>query len=186
MRLDGKAGGILIQTRAEPLVFIPLSPGGKHGDGRMKYALIEAADYELVKGGKWRARWDLSTRSFYAGRTTGRAPRRTEEQLHRVILGLTPGDGLQGDHINGRALDNRRSNLRIARNAQNSYNRKRRRNNSSGFKGVFVEGGRYRAMIRHGGRLRHLGFFDTPEAAARAYDAAARELHGNFARTNAA
>ena len=42
--------------------------------------------------------------------------------LHREVLGLTPGDGLETDHRNGDRLDNRRSNLRVATRAQNAQN----------------------------------------------------------------
>lgn len=184
LKLEGKAGGILVETSAAPLVLVPLSIGGKHGDGNLKYALINAADYPLIQHGKWRARWDGTTRTFYAGRTVKFRGRRTEEQIHRVVLGLEFGDTKQGDHLSGATLDNRRSNLRISTPAQNSYNRRRRSSNTSGFKGVFLDHGRWRASIRRG-KLIHLGMFDTAAEAAAAYDKAARELHGEFASANA-
>jgi hypothetical protein len=43
---------------------------------------------------------------------------------------------------------------------------------------------RYRAQIRSDGSLLNLGMYSTPEAAAHAYDQAARVLFGEFAAVN--
>ena len=104
--------------------------------------------------------------------------------LARFILG--PAEGFLVDHINGNPLDNRRANLRPATYAQNAHNRTPRRDTATCLKGVVPAGKRFRACIRPPGESRphHLGTFDTPEEAARAYDAAARLLHGAFARPN--
>lgn len=189
MELLGKAGGILIPTRAAPLVLIPLSPGGKHGDGRMKYALIDAADYERVKDFKWCAAWNRTSRSFYAQSSPPRTRGKTV-QLARLILGLVPGDGIEADHANHATLDNRRPNLRAATPSRNRQNVHRRCDNASGFRGVHLHHNRPKRWARWAARIqsegveRHLGYFKTAEAAGRAYDAAARELHGEFARVN--
>lgn len=104
--------------------------------------------------------------------------------MHRVILGL-PGE-MDGDHRNGDGLDNRRSNLRPATAMQNSQNQGVRKTNKAGLKGVSWWGplGKWKAGIQANGTPVHLGYFETPEAAARAYDAAARLYHGEFAKTN--
>jgi hypothetical protein len=88
------------------------------------------------------------------------------------------------DHRDGDATNNRWSNLRRATASQNSANSRRRRTNTSGYRGVWLCGRsrRWRACITKAGRRRHLGTFATPEAAHDAYVAAARKLFGEFHR----
>jgi len=88
------------------------------------------------------------------------------------------------DHINGFGLDNRRSNLRASDYATNATNQRIRKNNTSGYKGVARNGRGWRALIQKDGHKTHLGTFATPELAALAYDQAAIELFGEFARPN--
>ena len=102
--------------------------------------------------------------------------------LHREILGATQGQIV--DHVNGNGLDCRRANLRICSHAENMRNRRMHKNNRSGQKGVWKNGGRYVATI-HANNVKHyLGTFKTAEEAGRAYSIAAVRLHGEFARTN--
>lgn len=85
------------------------------------------------------------------------------------------------DHRNGDGLDNRRANLRPATAAQNAANQQLSIANTTGYKGVSLyRNGRFRASIQR----RHLGYFDTAADAARAYDAAALDLFGDFAHLN--
>lgn len=88
----------------------------------------------------------------------------------------------QVDHIDGDRANNRWVNLREATNSQNQCNRPRRRTNKSGFKGVHKRRYGYRAEIWGNGRLINLGSFASAEAAHRAYVAAAKQYHGEFAR----
>jgi hypothetical protein len=141
-------------------------------------AIVDDADYEILS----RHRWCVppAGKRPYALRTVGDTGRRLA--MHRVILNAP--DGLQVDHINGDGLDNRRSNLRLATNAQNLQNQKRRSTNTSGYKGVSLyRDGRWSARIRANGRRVFLGYFATPELAHAAYCAAAEKYHGEFART---
>jgi hypothetical protein len=92
---------------------------------------------------------------------------------------------VQVDHINGNGLDNRKANLRLATVAENSQNARRRKDNASGFKGVYWDKywKRWKAQIRYDGKCKRLGTFSTPEEAHEAYCRAAQDFHGQFANT---
>lgn len=86
------------------------------------------------------------------------------------------------DHVNGNASDNRISNLRACSQRENSRNSKRPKNNKSGYKGVSLQGSRFRAYICVERRQIHLGRFDTAEEAYSAYVKAAQKYFGEFAK----
>lgn len=90
----------------------------------------------------------------------------------------------QLDHANGRHGDNRLSNLRPATSAQNQANGPVQKNNTSGHKGVswHRKARKWYARIGIGGKIVHLGSFDTKEAAAIVYNEAAAKQFGEYAR----
>jgi hypothetical protein len=101
-------------------------------------------------------------------------------RMHRVIMGLSPGDGVQVDHINGNRLDNRRANLRVCTHAINNRNQKRTgyAGNASGVRGVTrAPSGAWRARVRIDGQLHHIGCFPTIELAGAAAEEF-RTAHG--------
>jgi hypothetical protein len=100
---------------------------------------------------------------------------------------MSPLPNEEVDHINGDGLDNRRENIRLASPTQNQQNkRKQSAPASSRYKGVTFKTarGRWEASIRVDGKNTFLGRFHDEEAAAHAYDAAARIHHGRFASLN--
>ena len=87
------------------------------------------------------------------------------------------------DHRDGDASNNRWNNLRRATRSQNNANRRRQRNNTSGYKGVYLcRSGRWGAAIQINGKSKHLGTFASPQEAHAAYVKAARKYQGEFAR----
>lgn len=147
-----------------------------------KVALVDDEDFLRINQFKWHARWHEQTQSYYAQRMTSRKlGKQRSIQMHREVLGASVG--VQVDHINCDTLDNRRSNLRLATNAQNVMNSGVRCDNKSGFKGVTKDRDRWSARITLSGKTMRLGSFRTPEEAHAAYCAAAKALHGEFART---
>jgi hypothetical protein len=106
--------------------------------------------------------------------------------MHQFIF--DPTGKLHVDHKSTDGLDNRLENLRLWTGGQNQANVKRKKNNTSGFKGVAwsVRGNAWQVYINSNGVRYHLGYFprDQKDAAARAYDAKAIELHGEFAQLN--
>jgi len=153
------------------VAYIPLwSRGGR----LIGEAIIDADDLALVS----RHRWCCLRRTYPVTRIGARVV-----FLHRLLLVGEPGQVC--DHINGNAWDARRANLRLCSQAENSRNRKMDRRNTSGFKGVTpTASGQWRARIWKDWREVHIGTFPTREAAAHAYDEAARKLHGQFAAPN--
>lgn len=105
------------------------------------------------------------------------------ELLHRFLLQAQPGTLV--DHAHHRTLDNRRSEIRPADRFQNCQNSRTRKDSTTGFRGITPgRNGTYRARIRVNGCRVSLGHFPTQQAAAKAYDEAAKKYHGAFAFTN--
>ncbi len=90
----------------------------------------------------------------------------------------------QLDHINGVKDDNRISNLRIANNTEQQGNQKLMKTNKTGLKGVCKSKapGKWYARISVNWKNVHLGTFNCPAAASFAYQIAADNHFGKFAR----
>jgi hypothetical protein len=141
--------------------------------------LFDPEDWDKIKIFIWRLQ-QIEGKKFKV--VSG--ARKTQIYMHQVILGCPKGFVI--DHINGNPLDNRKSNLRVCTQQENSFNRPRSKNNTSGYKGVSKrkETGKFRAYIHHNFKYRYLGDFKTSKEAAEAYDSAAVKLFGQFAQLN--
>ena len=101
-------------------------------------------------------------------------------RMHVLIAG--PGC----DHRNRNGLDNRRDNLRPATGSQQKQNRRRQRNNKSGYIGVYWNKVQqlWHAQIMHNQKSVWIGRYNSAIEAARARDAKAIEIFGPFAVLN--
>lgn len=161
---------------------IPLS--GKVGAGLV--ALVDDEDYELVSRWSWRLKVKKG-KYFYARAARWRNGMDTDILMHTLLL--SPPPEMFVDHVDGNGLNNQRSNLRLATNAQNQANQNARQGGTSRFKGVYYDRHHkgqkpWRARITKAGRKYSLGRFATEEEAARSYDAAAKEIFKEFANLN--
>lgn len=153
---------------------IPLTQG--------KVAIIDDQDWPLVAPYQRYAIRSTDRRRWYAVATPLDGNRRKAKvKLHNLILGMK-----WADHIDENGLNNRRSNLRPASNAQHPQNIGSR-GGTSRVKGVSWYGrhGKWRVAFNWQGKTHFVGYFTDEEEAARAYIAAILPLAGEFARLNA-
>lgn len=136
--------------------------------------LFSQDDLELLKNYKW----DITPRKYGYTKSTGHYV-----SMARLIMNLPD---CVVDHINGDVTDNRRCNLRTCSIAENVKNKRRPKNNTSGYKGVSWDKNakKWSAFIMKDRKHIFLGYFNSPEAAAYAYNEAAYKYHGEFACYN--
>ena len=140
------------------------------------YTLVDLEDFDRVCAHNWHCRNGVTK---YAVGASG--------PLQNFIIKVPAGH--VADHISGDGLDNRKQNLRICTQAENNLNRRRVTfpGKTSRFKGVCWSkyDNAWLASIKRDYVTHTLGLFADEADAAMAYDKAALELHGEFARTNA-
>lgn len=144
-------------------------------------AIVDDADYYMVSAYSWQITRPTRSGNIYAsGRVGGNLI-----LMHRLILGLTD-PRIMVDHKNCDGLDNRRTNLRLASKSQNNANQRKQDGKSSQYKGVFWNKlvGKWAASIKVDQNKINLGVFQLESDAANAYNLAAIEYFGEFARIN--
>lgn len=142
-------------------------------------AIVDDDDYEKLCEFNW---------YIVESRTPGRvyACRKVNGKKLYMHKSLLECSDLDIDHINGNALDNRKSNLRTVTRSQNNYNSSTRKGCSSKYKGVSISSSnsKFRAIAKIDGKNKHLGYFANELEAASAYDSAAVKHFGEYARFN--
>lgn len=166
------------------MIEIPLTQG--------QVTYVDDVDSDLAEL-KWYAQFDPTYADggrYKAARDVKNKVKRELVYMHRLILERVKGRDLDRfeyvDHQDLNPLNNQRDNLRLATPRQNSANRSRRSDNTSGYKGVNFrkDNNLWVAAVVKNGKRTHLGYFPDPISAAKAYDAEVRKLYGEFALTN--
>lgn len=135
---------------------------------------FDEEDYEIIQ----KYRWHVDSNGYVIAKKENKS-----YKMHRVVLGLTVNDKVEVDHINHNKLDNRKNNLRIVTRSQQCMNTRKRKNNSSGIKGVYKMTGyeKWCAQINASGKRIYLGSFNNKEDAINARLEAEKKLHKEYA-----
>ncbi len=142
------------------------------------YFLLDYEDWV-----KWGTTTFIRDNKGYVINDTGKGDTRKVWNLHRELMGNP--EGLVVDHINGDTLDNRRYNLRVCTVKENVRNSASQAGTSV-YKGVCwdVSKNKWLATIKVDRVPKFLGRFTEELEAAKAYDDAAKQYFGVFARLN--
>lgn len=139
--------------------------------------MFDLEDFELVQQYTWGIE--------HYGYVVTSVPK--PHRLHRLIMSKYQEiEGFEIDHINHDKLDNRKCNLRVCTHQQNNHNQQLKSSNTTGYKGPWWDKRlrKWRATIKYDSRTVYLGYYETAELAALAYNEAATDLFGEFASLN--
>ena len=174
-------GKILSRTRNTPNEFVFEGDICKIKLYNKKYeeiaeAIIDKKDFILIKDKKW-----CLLSCGYAATGSGKK----QQRLHWMIIGK-PIYPYRTDHKDQNKLNNRKDNLRHCTSSQNEMNKNLRKDNTSGYKGVYRHKGvqAWRAFLGYHRKQIHLGCYQTKEKAAEAYNEAALRFFGEYAVLN--
>jgi len=142
---------------------------------------IDTEDVQKVRDYKWHIHLDFKRKAISQVMA---CPKHKQKSIfiHNVVTG-----NVYSDHIDSDVFNNRKSNLRECKNRHNDNqkNMSPHRDAKIPYKGVDEPNrGRFRARIMCDGECMVIGYFDTPEKAALAYNEKAVELHKEFAKLN--
>lgn len=160
----------------------------KYGE---KIVLFDDEDYELVSQINWKIvkSKEIDTSDVFYAR--GIVPKKIFDKygqnsvrMHRIIMSAKKEE--QIDHINHNGLDNRKANLRIATNSQQTANTRLQARSTTGFKGVTFKSKKklYISRIRIDGKLIGGGLFKNKYQAALKYNEMAIKYFGEYACIN--
>lgn len=150
---------------------------GEYGIGytkKNKKFYFDKEDYDLIKNYCW------FIKNGYI--MTNDPETRKTIRFHRLVMNVS--DQFQIDHINHKRYDNRKNNLRIVTNSQNSMNKGLQSNNTSGVTGVSFYNNMWNAEIRYNQKKYYLGSFDNKEDAIKARKEAEEKYFGEYSYAN--
>lgn len=156
--------------------YIPLTRG--------HIAIVDAEDYEHLVQWNWSTK-GRNPKRYIASRNREyvKGGQKGAIDMHRYLMGVSGVKRVQVDHINGNSLDNRRSNLRLVNNQQNSCNKGLTIDNTTGYAGVSkykLNPEWWTATIAYRGKQTLLGIFTRKELAHEVYKDASLRLMGEF------
>lgn len=153
-----------------------------------KYALVDDEDFGWINQHKWHA--VNKNGSFYAVRKQYLETKNGKELYRTIYMAReimeTPENELC-DHEDGNTLNNQVYNLRNCTKAENQRNRGPQKNNTSGHKNIYwhPQDKMWRVRISAKGCGVRGGLHHSIEEAIKERDWLIRDLHGDFARTEA-
>ena len=149
--------------------------------------IFDLEDYDKIK----KYTWHLSGREYIGTSINVKVNNKINRQtlmIHRYIMDVQDKDWKECvvDHINGNVYDNRKSNLRVVTQQENTMNQKKPKNNTSGVTGVgfYKKNNKWGASIRCGVNTIFLGLFDNFEDAVKARKEAEEKYFGEYSYDN--
>lgn len=144
------------------------------------YTIVDDDMYDVLSKYKWKCQKGYATRNAYMGKNKEGEYIYKTISIHSIVL---PGKkGFVTDHINRDRLDNRRSNLRLCTNSQNTFNQSPRKDNSTGVRGVFFDrrNNVYYSQITVNRKVYNLGNFKSLAEAYGAYITHSEHFFGEY------
>lgn len=155
--------------------------------------IIDTEDLERLKqqGYSWHAQWNVENLEFYAttcirftdtdGKRNGKV-----RALAREIMNVNE-TCIKVDHINHNTLDNRKCNLRLTNQSENSLNKNgRNSNNKSGYRNVFWNNniGKWTVSLCKNYKRIIIGDYDDVDIAGKMAEKARQKYYGEYAGKN--
>jgi hypothetical protein len=156
--------------------------------GEIFVVIYDEQDHEALIKYKWHIKRSYNLLYAQASLRVSDLPlgkKKGSIKMHRYILGVKDPN-IECDHIDGNGLNNSRSNLRLCNHQCNSFNMRSHKDSLSIYKGAHYDTSikKWRSRICVSGKSKYLGVFKDDVSAAIAYNAAAIEAFGEFAKLN--
>ena len=150
------------------------------------WTTIDLEDLEKVIGFSytWFAKYNHTNDEYYAVASVYHPELQQTRPIYLHQF-LTNANGKDVDHINNDTLDNRKSNMRVVMESNNSRNRKgRNRNNKSGYRNVSLIKGKWVVQLQIDGKNKKLGSFEDVHEAGKFAEEMRRKYYGEYSGKN--